>query len=282
MHVDIGSSRQRAGNATVRAMMPSVRIRDTELAIERRGDGPLMLWGHGLMQSGANENTRHLWTIADDVVAAGFEFVRYDARGHGESTGTADPSVYQWSSLAEDALALHSVLGGQAVVLGGASMGAATMLHAAVRNPQSARALVLVIPPTAWETRAGQRQIYENSASFIRVKGKDRYVQAVQKLPVIPILADHPQYRPLAPDITEDLLPFVLEGAAASDLPPIEALRTLDIPTLILAWDTDPGHPVSTAVTLHEALPRSTMHIAQTVADIRAWGGAVVGFLRSL
>lgn len=259
-----------------------MEIRDTELAVERRGDGPLVLWGHGLMQSRANENTRRLWTIADDVATAGFEFVRYDARGHGASPGTADPCVYQWSSLAEDALAMRKLLGGEPAVLAGASMGAATMLHAAVRNPRSVRALVLVIPPTAWDTRAGQREIYENSASFVRAKGKDRYVQAVHKLPLIPILAEYPEYRPLAPDISEELLPFVLEGAASSDLPPIDALRTLDIPTLILAWDTDPGHPVSTASTLHEALPRSTMHVAQTVADIRAWGGAVVEFLRSL
>ncbi len=266
----------------VRAMMPSVRIRDAELAVDRRGDGPLVLWGHGLMQSRANEDTRRLWTIADDVRGAGFEFVRYDARGHGESSGAPDPSVYQWSSLAEDALALHQELTGAPAVLGGASMGAATMLHAAVRNPQSARALVLVIPPTAWETRAGQRQVYENSASFVRAKGKARYVEAVQKLPVIPILADHPALHPLPPDITEEFLPFVLEGAAASDLPPIEALRTLDVPTLILAWDTDPVHPVSTASTLHDTLPRSTLHIAQSVADTRAWGERTVEFLRSL
>ena len=250
--------------------------------MERRGDGPLVLWGHGLMSSRANENTRRLWTIADDVATAGFEFVRYDARGHGKSSGAADPSVYQWSSLAEDALAVHKELGGEPSVLAGASMGAATMLHAVVRNPQSARALVLVIPPTAWDTRAGQRQIYENSASFVRAKGKDRYVQAVKKLPMIPILAEYPEYRPLPPDVSEELLPFVLEGAAATDLPPIDALRTLDIPTLILAWDTDPGHPVSTAVTLHETLPRSTLHIAESVAEIRVWGRTVVEFLRSL
>ena len=266
----------------VRAKMPWVRIRDAELAVERRGDGPFVLWGHGLMSSRANEDTRRLWTIADDVTTAGFEFVRFDARGHGESTGTADPTVYQWSSLATDALALHETLGGAPVVLGGASMGAATMLHAAVRHPKAARALVLVIPPTAWETRAGQREIYENSASFVRAKGKARYVEAVRKLPMIPILAEYPEYRSPPADISEELLPFVLEGAAASDLPPIDALRTLDIPTLILAWDTDPGHPVSTAVTLHETLPRSTLHVAQTVTDIRSWGDNVVEFLRSL
>lgn len=263
-------------------MMPGVRIRDAELAVERRGVGPLVLWGHGLMQSRANENTRRLWTIADDVAAAGFEFVRYDARGHGESSGTADPSVYRWHALAEDALALHHALGGGPAVWAGASMGAATMLHAAVREPRSARALVLVIPPTAWETRAGQREIYENSASFVRAKGKDRYVEAVQRLPMIPILADHAEYRLLPPDISERLLPFVLEGAASSDLPPIDALRALDVPTLILAWDTDPGHPVSTASALHETLPCSTIHVAQTVPEIRSWGTVVVEFLRSL
>jgi hypothetical protein len=39
----------------------------------------------------------------------------------------------------------------------------------------------------------------------------------------------------------------VLRGAGASDLPPPQVIEKLEMPVLILAWDTDPGHPLSTA-----------------------------------
>ena len=45
----------------------------------------------------------------------------------------------------------------------------------------------------------------------------------------------------------------------------------LDIPALILAWDTDPGHPVTTAQRLCDLLPEATLHIAKTTTDIATW-----------
>jgi pimeloyl-ACP methyl ester carboxylesterase len=259
-----------------------MRIRGADLAVERTGSGPTFLWGHGLMQSRANERSKPLWTIAEDTVAAGYEFIRYDARGHGESSGKRESAVYNWSELAEDALAIVAELGGEPLVLGGASMGAATMLHAAVRQPEVVRAMVLVIPPTAWETRAGQRAIYEGAASYVRSKGKEGYFEAVQRLPPLPIFADHPELGPLSPDVPEDLLPLVMEGAASSDFPPVESLQTLDVPTLVLAWESDPGHPVSTAMALEAVLPRATVRIAASVSEIREWGRITVEFLAAL
>jgi pimeloyl-ACP methyl ester carboxylesterase len=151
-----------------------------------------------------------------------------------------------------------------------------------VRHPETVRALVLVIPPTAWETRAAQREIYENAALYVRMKGKAAYVDAVQRLPRIPIFAGHPELGPMPPDVTEELLPFVMEGAAASDFPSVDSIRSLNIPTLVLAWDTDPGHPVSTAAALDSLLPRSTSHVASTVTAIQQWGQLTAEFLGAL
>ncbi|MEU1394795.1 hypothetical protein ABZ403_01810 [Micromonospora zamorensis] len=39
-------------------------------------------------------------------------------------------------------------------------------------------------------------------------------------------------------------------------------------PTLILTWETDPGHPVSTAVLLARVLPDAHLHVSATAADI--------------
>jgi pimeloyl-ACP methyl ester carboxylesterase len=50
-------------------------------------------------------------------------------------------------------------------------------------------------------------------------------------------------------------------------------------PALILAWDTDPGHPVSTAERLHELLPVSELHVATTLDAVREWPERIAGFL---
>jgi hypothetical protein len=40
---------------------------------------------------------------------------------------------------------------------------------------------------------------------------------------------------------------------------------------LVLAWDTDPLHPISTAERLAELIPDSTLHVAHTIDAIRKW-----------
>ncbi len=264
-----------------------MHVRGVELAVERHGaaTGNTMLWCHGLSSSIANEDERGLWTLAGPANDAGFELIRYDARGHGRSGGTLLAADYTWANLALDALELHNNVAAEDTgpwVIGGASMGAATTLHLAVQRPEIVRAMILMIPPTAWETRAAQRDIYQNAAGYIRTKGKDAYVAASQRLPVIPILADHPEIPRAAPDITETLLPTVFEGAAISDFPSAESIRALTMPTLVLAWDTDPGHPVSTADRLAELLPHADVRIARDLDAIRTWSAAIGTFLRTV
>ena len=73
------------------------------------------------------------------------------------------------------------------------------------------------------------------------------------------------------PDVRTDLLPWVFRGAARSDLPDRKALRSIDLPTTILAWTDDPAHPLSTAETLLDLLPRATLQVASTRAEVHLW-----------
>jgi pimeloyl-ACP methyl ester carboxylesterase len=70
-----------------------------------------------------------------------------------------------------------------------------------------------------------------------------------------------------------------MRGAAATDLPRDEALRTITHPTLILAWETDPGHPVATAELLARVLPDAHLHVSATAADVRTWPDRIGAFL---
>src|SRR5438128_2252472 len=131
----------------------TVHVRGARLAYELSGDGPLaVVWGHGLGQTRVLDAQSNLveWSRVPAQV------LRYDARGHGDSETTPDLGGYTWEELAHDQLALARAVGVDRYVAAGASMGCGTAVHVATIAPERMRGLLLVIPPTAWETRAAQ------------------------------------------------------------------------------------------------------------------------------
>ena len=157
-------------------------------------------------------------------------------------------------------------------------MGCATTLHAAVRAPERFGRLVLVIPPTAWDSRPAQAELYEGSARYVEDAGKAAWLAVANEAPRAAIFADLPPF-PFDADIPEELLPSVMRGAAASDLPDPDALAALEHPALVLAWAGDPGHPESTAERLAELLPHAELHVAQRIRDVLGWPAQVARFL---
>jgi 3-oxoadipate enol-lactonase len=251
-----------------------------ELAVTDQGAGRPVLWGHGLTSSTALEDQAGFvrWDRIDPPV----RIVRWDARSHGASGGTAEAAAHRWDELGRDALALADALGIDRPVLGGASMGAASALHAAVQAPERVPALVLALPPTAWATRPAQAAAYAAGADVVDARGAAAYVAQVRAEPQPEILAAFAGAFTYTPAVPDHLLAAVLRGAAASDLPDPDVLRTLAVPTLVLAWDTDPGHPVATAEALGELLPHVEVHIARHLRDVATWTSKVERFLRDL
>jgi pimeloyl-ACP methyl ester carboxylesterase len=250
-------------------------VRGTRIAYDDDGAGPLVVRLHGLSGSRAADDVTGAFAT-EPLVRAGRRVVRYDARGHGRSGGGKDECDYTWPNLARDLLALLDVLGADRTDGVGASMGTATLLHAVTVAPGRFDRLVLTCPPTAWASRAAQGDVYRAGALFAERNGKQAFVDGMRALPRPPVLAGLPE--PLI-DIDEALLPTVLRGAAASDLPPEDAIAGIRLPTLILAWDGDPGHPVSTAERLHDLIPGSALHVAHTADELRTWEERRLRFL---
>jgi len=257
-----------------------VRIRGTEIAVEQRGHGRPFHWGHGLTSSSAQEDQAglRLW----EQLREGWEVIRVDARGHGASDGGTDPVAYRWSELAADQLALADALGHGHIVLGGASMGAAVALHAAVAAPERIDALVLMIPPTAWATRAAQAGRYLASADLAEREGLAALAAAEALQPPIPIFrglfdpGEMARARYAGRDARR--VAAILRGAADSDFPDAGAIGGVRQPTLLLAWEGDDGHPLSTAERLAELLPNATLSVARQLPDLATWPQRVAGF----
>ncbi len=263
-----------------------MRARGVDLNVETAGPASArtLLWGHGLMGSISQEDEAGVlpWRGLD---AHEIRVVRWDARGHGASEASLSADDYRWESLADDLWALADAIGVEHSTLGGVSMGAATALHAAVQAPERTRGLVLMAPPTAWDSRPRQARMYRGGARIIERLGlapfrwlgqlssfavSNKALASFQRSMMRGLRSANPR-----------AVQTVLRGAALSDLPPADRIAKLEMPALILAWPGDPSHPMSTARALAELLPEAELHVADDLDGIVAWSSRVADFMDS-
>lgn len=257
--------------------MPSFAVPGATLDFDVTGDdGPAVVALHGLTSSRRREALLGL-DVAGKL--AGVRLLRYDARGHGLSSGRGRIGDYCWPRLAADLhLLVEHVFGGEVVHGIGASMGTGTLLHAALDDPDRFATLSLMIPPTGWRTRASKASEYEWAARLVESSGVAAWMAAGAGAPEPPATRGRPD---TAPDVIETLLPTVLRGAASSDLPSRTSLTTLDVPTVVLAWTADPAHPLETAHALTDTLPRCRTVVAEDPDDVRRWVDELAGHIGS-
>ena len=134
-----------------------MQISNLEFNVQVSGEGPAFIWAHGLTASMVSEDL--LGIFEWDEFLDNIQLLRYDARGHGETEPSYTPADYHWSNLAKDMLSVADALGIDEFVAGGQSMGCATTIYAGLMAPERIKGLVLMNPPTAWETRAAQGDV---------------------------------------------------------------------------------------------------------------------------
>lgn len=271
-------------------MDSELTVRGARLAATVVGAGPSpFVWGHGLLSDRAGEDALALLDWASIAGVCGL--VRYDARSHGSSSAATLPDELTWASLGQDMVGVADALGAATFTAGGTSMGCATALHAAVAVPERVRALVLVSPPTAWATRPAQARTYTETVELLAARPQ----QAMRLLlagfaaiaPFGEVVAEgYPDAATIVMEqmrrLDPDRLPAVFAGAARSDLPDPASVADLDVPTLILAWDRDPGHPRSTAERLHELMEGSELHVAGSFDEVQGWSTRIARFLAAI
>lgn len=249
--------------------MPTFDVPGAALDVELSDEG-----GHPVVQLHGLTSSRRRDRLLDLDLGRGLSgtrLLRYDARGHGRSTGRPVPEDYRWQVLADDLLRLLEVwFPGERVHGVGPSMGTGTLLHAAVREPDRFAGLTLLVPPTAWETRVAKAADYLRAAEVVEEQGMAAFVEAGRLVAPPPATVGVPE---TVPDVEESLLPTLLRGAALSDLPSRGTLAALDLPVLVLAWTEDAAHPLSTARSLVDVLPDARLEVARTLADVHTWPG---------
>lgn len=249
------------------------------------GEGPALIWAHGLFHPTDVEDRTLFGRVLSSL--RGVRVIRFDTRGYGPVAPAPEAATYRWDRLGDDVLALADAFELETFVAAGFSMGAAASLHAAVRSPARLRGLVLLAPPNGWELRPPQSVEFLESARLLREQGIDAVLELfgrfLEKRPNPPGMTGAQEamlerLKSLAPGALEG----ILLGAAASDLPPREALRALALPALVYAFENDPGHPVQVAQELAEVLPRSTLRSLTVLDDAELVTREVQAFLDAL
>lgn len=241
-------------------------INGVPLRYRLAGEGPLAIFGHGLMGSieQIGENVSGIEDLYRRV-----RLLTYDARGHGRSGGPEAPEGYTWEALGRDMSALADFAGERQAIFAGGSMGAATALWVAVEQPEKVRALVLVMPPPigAEAMRRDEErtaiQLLDMLAAMVQNYGVEATVNIVKQLPGFAATDAEREERvawltkqnPLA-------LTHAIRGLLTSQGHEPEAYRAIKAPTLIVAHEKDGLHPVRSAQLLADAIPDSRLVVA--------------------
>ena len=209
--------------------MPTIDANGLRIAYEQIGSGPPLVLLHG-----ATATSRASYAAQIPVLAASFELILPDARGHGATRwDVADGFRAEW--LVDDLEALVDVLGLATFHLAGYSMGGVTALRFAVRAPARLRTLVVAGIATGREPRASVTRRLMDSARILR----DDPGWAAEMAATMDATQGAGAWQRLAPAIAEDV-------ATQPLLTPAE-LRTIDAPTLVICGDRDPLVPVGDA-----------------------------------
>lgn len=266
--------------------------------VECRGDHTAkkrFVWCHPMASSIANDNAERLWNSWDHPKAASWCTVRMDARGHGQTPPQkTDPTLgddefadnhFTWKAVGSSMLAVNTALKHESnkLIVGGASMGGAGALWAACYpGDQPLAGLVMVIPPTCYETRTARSDTLKAAAD----QPADDYY-AKKKPRAIFKTGPPEKLRTVVPSegVRADGFRAVMLGSAYSNFPSKEIVKEAlaSVPVLICGWEGDPTHPMSSADLLAELIPHAQVCRATNLADMDGiWIEAIAEFIDKL
>jgi 3-oxoadipate enol-lactonase len=225
---------------------------DVHHSLEGPEDAPVIVFSNSLGTTGA------MWDAQAAALSDRFRVLRYDTRGHGETS--APPGPYTVAELGGDVLALLDRLGLERVSFCGLSIGGMTGMWLGVHAPERIERLVICctgmqLPPA---------EMWTERAALIREKGMGEVIDATMErwfTPAFPERSPETVQR-----IREIFLTTDPEGYAGC----CEALAEFDMrgqldaitaPTLVIAGEDDPVGTPERAAAVGEEIRGSRVSI---------------------
>jgi pimeloyl-ACP methyl ester carboxylesterase len=241
-----------------------LEVNGIELYWEHHGDGEPLLWLHGAM--GCGDDWRHVF----GEPPPGFRLIAPDLRGHGSSTNPS--GAFTFRQCAEDVRGLLRHLDVPRVKAIGLSGGGVVLLHLATIDPASVESMAIVSAPPYFpaEARAIMRQFSDAMVGEAEL-ARMRRVHTRGDAQVRELFAIARGFAESYDDV--------------NFTPPY--LSTITADTLIVFGDRDPFYPVSMALDMYRAIPRSHLWVVPGSGHAPVFGhaaprfaAAVLAFLR--
>lgn len=193
-----------------------------------------------------------------------YRIIRYDLRGHGETSATGAP--YSLSLLVEDLRSLLDALGIEQVHFVGMSLGGMVGQSFAARYPQ--RLLSLVLCDT---TAKANREIWESRIKQVRLEGVGPMVEpSLERWFTAPFrLANSPLIEEVRQMIKGTAVEGYLGGAGVvMEQNQVSQLHRISAPTLIIVGRQDVSTPPEDAELMHKHIAGSTLHVIEDAAHL--------------
>ncbi len=238
-----------------------VQAGEVRLAVEESGSGPPLVFVSGGVMD------RDQWDAQLAAFRDDYRCIRFDQRGVGHSDKPG--AGYTIAQMAEDTVALIQALQAEGCILFGNSLGGLIALECALRHPDLVRILILCATP------AGPQGIPAPPAIQMRLFQIAMLPvdQAAAALLSVLFATDYPQRHPdvLArairkrtdPALAAPLLATTGPMQSALTYDPLERMRALPIPTLILHGQADALTPPDNARVLFEHLADAALIIVE-------------------
>jgi 3-oxoadipate enol-lactonase len=218
--------------------MPMLELRDVRIRYEISGprEAPTILLSNSL---GTN---LEMWNSQVPVLSRKFCVLRYDMRGHGQSTVT--PGPYTIEQLAQDVLLLLDHLNIEKTHFCGLSMSGLIGMLLALRNPQRLRHLILCNT----SPKIANAEIWNTRIETVRKSGMAAIIDGVIQRWFTPTFQ---AASPAAIESTRKvLLDTPVEGyaaccAAIRDIDLRDSIAGIQVPTLVITGTSDPVTPPS-------------------------------------
>jgi pimeloyl-ACP methyl ester carboxylesterase len=247
------------------------------LAGERAGEGIPVVLLHGLTAT-----RRYVVMGSRSLERSGHDVFTYDARGHGRSTPAPDAADYGYEALSLDLEAVLDGLGIERAVLAGASMGAHTLLHFALRRPERVRGLVVITPAYEPDTNDDPARLerWDALAAGLREGGVEGFLAAYGE-PSVPEAMRETVLRVIRQRLAQHEHPAAVADALQAvprsrPFGSVEELSAIAVPTAVVASDDDPdpGHPRAVGEAYAAAIPGAKLITDRPGHSPVAWQGS--------
>ena len=232
-----------------------------EIHYTLEGEGPVVTLSHAL---GTNLS---LWDDQAQALKARYRVLRFDTRGHGQTS--APPGPYSLEQLADDLRGLLTGLGLTDTHYVGLSMGGMIGQVFALQYPKMVRSLALADTTSCYPKEA--LPAWEERIRTVETKGMEAIVE-----PMLQRWFTAP-FRERRQDVM-DRVRAMLRGTSPQGyvgcchaLPKInttDRLREVRCPALVIVGEEDPGTPVAMARAIHAALPSAGLAILSSASHL--------------